>query len=42
MKMLINGKLEDKNDNIPVINPFNNELVDKVPLGDVEDVKWAI
>ncbi|WJI09852.1 aldehyde dehydrogenase family protein [Methanobacterium sp. CWC-01] len=42
MKMLINGKLEDKNNNIPVINPFNNELVDKVPLGNVEDVKGAI
>lgn len=42
MKMFINGKLEDKTDKIAVINPFNNELVDEVPQGDVEDVKGAI
>jgi lactaldehyde dehydrogenase len=42
MKMLIDGKLTDKEDKMAVINPFNNELVDKVPLGNVEDVKGAI
>jgi lactaldehyde dehydrogenase len=42
MKMLINGGLKDKDAKIGVINPYNNELVDKVPLGDVEDVKGAI
>ncbi|MEN6329325.1 MAG: lactaldehyde dehydrogenase [Methanobacteriaceae archaeon] len=42
MKMLINGKLKDKNTKTSVINPFNNEIVDKVPLGDVNDVKGAI
>lgn len=42
MKMLINGELKDKNAKIKVINPFNNEVVDKVPLGDVEDVTEAI
>jgi lactaldehyde dehydrogenase len=42
MKMLINGKFEDKDAKVAVINPFNKEVVDKVPLGDVEDVKKAI
>jgi lactaldehyde dehydrogenase len=42
MKMLINGDLVDKNDKIPVINPFNNEILDYVPSGDNKDVKNAI
>ncbi len=42
MKMLINGELKDKKAKIEVINPFNNEIVDNVPLGDVEDVKEAV
>ncbi|MDP3065213.1 MAG: aldehyde dehydrogenase family protein, partial [Methanobacteriaceae archaeon] len=42
MKMLINGKLEDKDKKIAVINPFNSEVVDEVPRGSLEDVKKAI
>ncbi len=42
MNMLINGKLIDKDDKVAVINPFNNETVDEVPLADAEDVKKAI
>ncbi len=40
--MLINGKLTDKKNKITVSNPFNNEILDQVPLGDVSDVKDAI
>ncbi|HHY00570.1 MAG TPA: aldehyde dehydrogenase family protein [Methanothermobacter sp.] len=42
MKMFINGKLIDKKEHIAVINPFNNEIVDHVPLGDNSDAKNAI
>jgi lactaldehyde dehydrogenase len=42
MKMLINGNLIDKEEKIPVINPFNNQIVDHVPLGDVKDAQDAI
>ncbi|BDZ69514.1 lactaldehyde dehydrogenase [Methanobacterium petrolearium] len=42
MKMLINGKLIDKDEKIAVLNPFNNEIVDHVPQGNREDVKNAI
>lgn len=42
MNMLINGKLIDKDDKVAVINPFNNETVDEVPLAGAEDVKKAI
>jgi len=40
--MLIEGKLIDKKEKIAVKNPFNNEIIDYVPSGDVEDVKKAI
>lgn len=40
--MFINGKLIDKKEHIAVINPFNNEIVDHVPLGDNSDAKNAI
>ena len=33
MKMVINGKLIDKDDKIDVINPANNQMVDTVPSG---------
>jgi acyl-CoA reductase-like NAD-dependent aldehyde dehydrogenase len=39
MKMLIEGKLIDKNEKIAVKNPFNNEIIDYVPSGDTDDVK---
>jgi lactaldehyde dehydrogenase len=42
MKMLINGNLIDKEEKIPVINPFNNQIVDHVPLGDAKDAQDAI
>jgi len=42
MKMFINGQRVDKKDQIEVINPFNNEIVDCVPLGDISDAKNAI
>jgi lactaldehyde dehydrogenase len=42
MKMLIEGKLIDKNEKIAVKNPFNNEIIDYVPSGDAEDAKKAI
>jgi len=42
MKMLINGNLIDKEDKIAVINPFNNQTVDEVPVGDAKDARAAI
>jgi lactaldehyde dehydrogenase len=42
MKMLINGKGINKEDKIDVINPFKNQIVGKVPLGDAKDAKDAI
>ena len=42
MKMLINGNLIDKKDKIAVINPFNNQTVDEVPVGDAKDARDAI
>jgi len=42
MKMLINGNLIDKEGKIPVINPFNNQIVDQVPMGDAKDAQDAI
>ena len=42
MKMVINGKLIDKDDKIDVINPTNNQIVDTVPSGSIEDIKNAL
>ncbi len=42
MKMVINGKLIDKDDKIDVINPANNQMVDTVPSGSSEDIKNAL
>lgn len=42
MKMLINGKFEDKEEHFDVINPYTNATVDIVPIGDRGDVKKAI
>jgi lactaldehyde dehydrogenase len=42
MKMLINGEKIEKKENFSVENPFNHEIIDTVPLGDVEDAKNAI
>jgi len=40
--MLINGKFEDKEETLNVVNPYNNETVDTVPIADKGDVKKAI
>jgi lactaldehyde dehydrogenase len=42
MKMVINGKLIDKNDKITILNPVNNQMVDTVPSGSLEDMKHAL
>lgn len=42
MKMLIDGKFEDKKETFNVINPYNNETVDTVPIADRGDVKKSI
>jgi len=42
MKMLINGKFEEKEEIFNVTNPYNQEIVDTVPIGDRGDVKKAI
>jgi glyceraldehyde-3-phosphate dehydrogenase (NADP+) len=41
MKMLIGEKWVDKDEKIDVCNPYNDELIDTVPSGDVADVKAA-
>lgn len=40
--MVINGKLVDKNDKINILNPANNQIVDTVPSGSLEDIKRAL
>lgn len=42
MKMVINGKLVDRDDKIEVHNPWNNQLIDTVPSGSQDDMKTAI
>jgi len=42
MKMLINGDFVDKDEHHEVINPYNSEVVDTVPIGDRGDVNYAI
>lgn len=42
VKMLINGKCIDKDEKIDVFNPYNNEIIGNVPLGDRGDAKSAI
>lgn len=42
MKMLIGEQWIDKAEKITVNNPFNNEIIDTVPRGDVKDVDNAI
>jgi len=40
--MLINGKFLDKKEVSNVVNPYNNEIVDTIPVGNRGDVKLAI
>lgn len=42
MKMLIGGSLEDKGDKLIVSNPYDNSIIDTVPLGSIQDIKKAI
>ncbi|MEE9248410.1 MAG: aldehyde dehydrogenase family protein [Dehalococcoidia bacterium] len=42
MKMYVSGEWIDKNDKIPVVNPFNGEQIDTIPRGDESDVDAAI
>lgn len=42
MKMLINGRWEDRSEKIEVRNPQDNSLVDMVPRGTAEDMEAAI
>ena len=41
MKMLIGEKWMDKDEKIDVRNPYNDDLIDTVPSGDVADVEAA-
>ena len=42
MRMYIGGEWVDREDKIPVVNPFDNSVIDTVPRGSVEDVEAAI
>jgi lactaldehyde dehydrogenase len=42
MEMVIDGKLIDKDHKIKVVNPANNQIVDTVPSGSLEDIKNAL
>ena len=42
MKMFIGGQWEDRDDRIPVVNPYDNSAFDTVPRASVEDVDKAI
>jgi len=42
MEMVIDGKLIDKDDKINIVNPANNQIVDSVPSGSLEDIKNAL
>ena len=42
MKMYIAGEWIDRDDKIPVFNPFDNSTIDTVPRASVEDVNTAI
>ena len=42
MKMYIAGEWIDKAETIPVMNPYDNSVVDTVPRGDLKDVEAAV
>jgi acyl-CoA reductase-like NAD-dependent aldehyde dehydrogenase len=42
MKMYIHGKWVDKLATIPVLNPFDQSVIDTVPRGTVDDVNLAV
>ena len=42
MKMYLGGGWIDKDDKIPVINPYDNSVVDTVPRAGLDDVEAAL
>ena len=42
MRMYIGGEWVDRNAKIPVVNPYDNSVIDEVPKADVEDVDTAV
>ena len=42
MKMYIGGEWVDRDDKIPVVNPYDNSVIDTVPRGSVADVDAAV
>jgi len=42
VEMIINGSLVDSDEKIDVVNPVNNQVIDTVPSGTIEDVKTAL
>ena len=42
MRMFIGGEWLDKDEKVPVINPFDGAQIDTVPKGDTSDVDAAI
>ena len=42
MKMYINGSWVDRDEKMPVLNPFDQSLIDTVPLASAADVEAAI
>ncbi len=42
MEMLIGGRWLSKSQTIPVVNPFDGEIIERVPRGDLDDVDAAL
>ena len=42
MEILINGKHIQKDEHIDVLNPYDNSLVDTVPIADKNDVNYVL
>ena len=42
MRMYLSGEWVDRDDKMPVVNPFDNSIIDTVPRADIEDVDAAI
>ena len=42
MKMYIGGQWVDRDERVPVINPYGGSQVDTVPLGSAADVDAAV
>ena len=42
MRMYIGGEWVDKDEKLPVVNPYDNSVIDTVPRADPEDVESAV